>query len=158
MSRKYTVEFEAQTVANASGDYDLFEFTAVDDRPIELIGLWMYVTSELGEAAEEWLRLRIIRGLATTGNGSATTPRPLDPRDVAAGFTAKTVGATVATAGTAINMASPAMNVRSGFEWGPVPDEYGYRIDQADVLLVVRLMAAVIDDVTMSGTALVREC
>jgi hypothetical protein len=32
--RPYTVEFEAQTVATASGDVDLFEFDAAAEKPI----------------------------------------------------------------------------------------------------------------------------
>lgn len=150
-----TVEFEAQTIAQASGDYDLFEIVPADDRPIALVGLHLYVTSELGDAADEWLRLRVITDLTTSSNGTATTPRPIDPRD-SVGFTAETVGATVATTGTAINVWSGAMNVRSGFEmW--FPDLCAPRCDQADTAMYIRLTAAVTDDVTMSGTAFVME-
>lgn len=155
--RLYTVSFSAQSIANASGDYDLFELTPADDRPIELYGLHLAVTSELGDAAEEWLNLNIISDYTSTGNGSSTTPRPLDSRDSAAGFTAETVGATVANTGTPITLFAGGFNVRAGFDWGPVPEGYGYRIDQADTMLVVRMTAAVTDDVTMSGTAWVRE-
>ncbi len=156
MGSIYTVEFEAAAIAALSGDYDLFEFTPADDRPIELVGLHLYVTSELGDAQDEWLRLRIIRGHTTSGGGTATTPRPVNPRAAAAGFTAETVGATIATLGTPINVWSGAMNVRAGFEmW--FPDGCGPRADQADTTMVVRLMAAVADDVTMSGTAFVLE-
>jgi hypothetical protein len=156
MPRAYSVEFEAQTVATASGDYDLFEFTPADDKPIELVGLVLAVTSELGDAAEEWLRLRVIRGHATTGNGTATTPRPLDEGDGAAGFSAETVGSTIASAGTAINLHSDGFNVRAGYQfWWP--DGFGPRCLQTSTLLVVRLMAATLDDVTMSGTAYIRE-
>lgn len=157
MPRIYTVEFEAQTVANASGDVDLFEFDAAAEKPIELFGLFLAVTSEVATnvGEDEFLRLRVIRGHTTSGNGTSTTPRPMDSVDTAAGFAAETNGATIASAGTAVNLHSDAFNVRTGYQfWWP--EGAGPRTSGAD-LLVVRLMAAVADDVTMSGTAYIRE-
>jgi hypothetical protein len=148
--RVYTVEFEAQTIAAASGDYDLFELDAATDKPIAIKSIILKTTSELQEAQEEWLRLRVIRGHTTTGNGTATTPRPLSPADAAAGFAAETVGATIASAGTALNLWSDAFQVRAGYELFRAPEDY-FWTSGAD-LLVVRLMAAVADDLTMSGT------
>jgi len=156
MPRCYTVEFEAQTIAAASGDYDLFEFDATTDKPIELVAVQFGQSSELGDAAEEQLRVRVIRGHTTSSNGTSTTPRPVSPADAAAGFTAETVGSTIASAGTAVNLLSDTFNVRAGFQWGPVPHGMGYWTSGAD-LLVVRLMAAVADDLTLSGTATVIE-
>lgn len=150
MPRLYTVEFEAQAIATASGDYDLFELDAATDKPIELRSIILKVTSELQEAQEEWLRLRIIRGHTTTGNGTAATPRPNSPSDAAAGFAAETVGSTIASTGTAVNLLSDAFNVRNGYELFKAPLE-GFWTSGAD-LLVVRLMAATADDLTMSGT------
>lgn len=154
--REYTAEFEAQTVAAASGDVDLFEFTCADDKPIELYGLHIVTTSELAEAQEEWLRLRVIRGHTTSGStpGSTPTPVPLNPNAAAAGFTVECLNATIASAGTAVNCHSDAFNVRAGYSfWWPEP---GPMATQAS-LLVVRLMAAVTDDVTMTATAYLRE-
>lgn len=156
MPRIYTVEFENYTVATADGDQDLFEFDPGADKPIELIGLELWVTSELQEAQEEWLRLRVIRGHTTVGTGGANpTPQPTDDNFAAAGFTANTLRTGIASAGTAVNLASMAFNVRAGFErfW---PEGCGFKTRGAS-LLVVRLMAAVADDVTMSGTAYVLE-
>lgn len=157
MATLYTVEFEAQTVAQASGDYDLFELSPADDRPVGIFGLELATTSELGEAQEEWLRLRIIRGHTTSGNGTSTTPRPLDPSSSAAAFAAETVGATIASAGTGVNLLSTAMQVRQGYSFGPLPENLEYKSNQTAGLIVVRLMAAVTDDVTMSGTLWVAE-
>jgi hypothetical protein len=153
----YTVEFEGQTIAAASGDVDLFEIAPADDRPVVILGLTLATTSELAEAQEEWLRLRIIRGHATTGNGSATTPRPLNPNVAAAGFAAETLGTTIASAGTGVNLLSDAMQVRNGYSIGPLPLGFGFGCTQAQTLIVVRLMAAVADDVTASGTLWVGE-
>lgn len=152
MPRTYTVAFEAQTVAAASGDVDLFELDAATDKPIELVAVTFGQSTELGDVAEEQLRIAIIRGHSTTGNGTAATPRPLSGADGAASATAKTNGATIASAGTALTLVADTFNVRAGWQWGPQPQGMGIWTSGAD-LLVVRLMAAVADDVAMSGTA-----
>lgn len=157
MARVYSVEFEAQTLAAASGDVDLFELDPAAEKPIEIVGLFLAVTSEVATnvGEDEFARLRIIRGHTSTGNGSATTPRPMDPVDTAAGFAAEVLSATVASAGTAVNLHSDAWNVRAGYQlWWP--EGCGPRSNGAE-LLVVRHMAALADDVTISGTLYVRE-
>lgn len=155
MPRIYTVEVENQTIATADGDVDLLELDAATDKPIELFGIGLYATSEVQEAQEEWARLRIIRGHTTTGNGTSTTPRPVSPADAAAGFAAEIYGATIASAGTAVNLHSFAFNVRAGYEIF-YPEGSGFWTSGAD-LLVVRLMAALADAVSINMTFWVRE-
>lgn len=151
MGRCYSLTFQAQTIANASGDYDLFEIAPADDKPVALHWLHLGQTSELGDAAEEQLRVAVIRGHATGGNGTSTTARPLNPNDTAAGATCETVGSTIASGGTAITICEHVFNIRAGLDliWTP---ELRPVASQADTLIVVRLMAAVADDLTMSGT------
>lgn len=152
----YTVRFRAATIAAASGDYDFFEFTPADDRPIELCGLLISAKTEIKEAEEEQLDWGIVTDNATSGNGTATTPNPCDPRDSTAGFTAESVATTPASTGTAVEMISDNFNVRSGLQiW--LPPQYRPKVDQADVMMCVRLFTALADDATMSGTAWVRE-
>jgi hypothetical protein len=158
MSRLYTCEFEAQTVATASGDYELFELTPAANRPIQIEAYKFAVTSELTEAQEEWLRLRVIRGHTTPGTGGtgSLVPAPVNQFDAAAGFTYATLRTVIASAGTPVICDSDAFNVRAGHNWGPVPEEFGIQTSGSS-LLVVRLVAAVADDLTMSGTIYVRE-
>lgn len=152
----YTVAFREQAVTTALGDYDFFELTPADDRPIELIGLLIATKTEVGDAQEEHVSYGIVTDNATTGNGTTTTPRPLNPRDAAAGFTAETVASTPASTGTAIEVLSDTFNIRSGLQlW--LPEEYRPCADQADVMICVRLFTALADDATFSGTAFVRE-
>jgi hypothetical protein len=153
--RNYTVTVENVTVTNAGGDADLVELDAATDKPIELYGIMLYTTSELQEAQEEWLRCKVIRGHTTTGNGTTATPRPLSPVDTAAGFVAETFSTTIASAGTGVDLAAFAFNVRAGYEI-LLPEGSGYWTSGAD-LLVVRLMAAPTDDVSMNMTFFVRE-
>lgn len=151
----YTVSFDQQTVANASGDYDLFELLAADDKPIEIVALKLDVKSEVGDAAEEQIAYAIVRGNTTTGNGTSTTPRPLDSADQAASFTAEVLATTPASAGTAVNLVLGTFNLRMGLlELYP---ELMRPATRAADLLCVRLLTAVTDDVTMSGTLWVRE-
>jgi hypothetical protein len=152
--RIYTVEFEAQAVTAA---VDIFELTPADDRPIEVIGIFLSQSSDVGDAAEEILRYRVIRGHTTGGSGGAApTPRPLNRSDTAAGFAAETLNTTIASAGSPINLHSDTFNVRTGLQlW--LPDSCEWEATQGDTTLVVRLMAAPTDSLTMSGTLYVRE-
>lgn len=152
----YTVSFDQQTIAAASGDYDLFELVPADDKPIEIVAVSLANKSEVGDAQDEMLAVSIVRGNTTSSNGSATTPQPLDPSDGAASFTAETVGATVATAGTSVNLVVDAFNVRAG--WYQVfPEAMRPKVSQANTGMYVRLTTAAADDLTLSGTLWVRE-
>lgn len=154
MSRIYSVEFEGVAVTAA---VDLFEIAPADDKPCAVHAMFLAQSSDVGDASEEILRYRVIRGHSTTGSGGASaTPVPLDPSDTAAGFTAETNNTTIATAGTAVNVHSGAFNIRSG-EPLVLPPEMRWKVNQAQGLLVVRLMAAPTDSLTMSGTLYVEE-
>lgn len=151
----YTVVFQAQTIAAASGDYDLFELDAAAGKPVEIVALKLGNKSEVSDAQEEMLEYAIVRGNTTTGNGTATTPRPLDPSDGAASFTAKTVSSTPASVGTPLTLVADTFNIRAGLP-EIYPEIMRPKTAEAD-LLCVRLITAVADDVTLSGTLWVRE-
>jgi hypothetical protein len=154
MGEVYTVEFEA--VAVTAGQ-DLFEITPADDKPCRVVGLFLSQSSDVGDAAEEILRLRVIRGFTTGGsNGTAPTPRPVRRSAQAAGFASEVNNTTLATAGSFVNLVSHAFNIRTGLEmW--FPDKCELEASQADTTLVIRLMAAPTDSLTMSGTLFVEE-
>ena len=152
----YTVSFDQQTIAAASGDYDLFEIVPADDRPVELVALFLGNKSEVQDAQDEMLAISIITDHTTSSNGTSATPRPLDPRDAAAGFTAETVGSTVASLGTPITVHVDTFNVRSGLQI-IFPELIRPKVDQADTAMYIRLTAAAADDLTLSGTVYLRE-
>lgn len=155
MPRMYTVVGENISVTNANGDADFLELDAATDLPVELVGWKIMFTSEVQEAQEEWLRFKVIRGHTTTGNGTATTPRPVSVADAAASFTAKIYGATIASVGTAVDLDSFAVQVRAG-DAMILPEGMGYWTSGSS-LLVVRLMAAPADDALCNMTFWVRE-
>lgn len=152
MPRTYTVEAENQVIATADGDVDLVELLPATNKPIEVIGVGLYVTTEVQEAQEEWMRLRWIRGHTTSGStpASTPTPRPVTTGDAAAGFTAEIYNSTIASAGTAVNLHSFAMNVRAGYEIF-YPDRCGFSTSGTE-LLVLRLLAALADAATINMT------
>jgi len=156
MPRVYTVEFENITLANASGDIDILSIDAATDKPTAIKTIVLKTTSELAEAQEEWLRLRVIRGHTTVGSGgSSATARPLSANDSAYGGTVRTNDTTIASAGTAVNLWSDALQVRNGYELWLPPEDWFWTAG-AD-LLVVRLMAAVTDDVVCNGSITIVE-
>lgn len=152
----YTVSFAVTAFTTANGDYDFFELTPASNKPVEIVAIDIGNKTEIGDAQEEQVAYSIIRGHATTGNGTSTTPRPLDPSDGAASFTAETVASTVASTGTAITVYQSTFNIRSGL-YLVFPEIMRPKASQADTLLVVRMTSTLADDADLSGTLFVRE-
>jgi hypothetical protein len=153
MPRTYTLAFEGAAIAAASGDYDLFSFLAAANTTLELIEFTLGQYTELGDAAEEQLRLRVVRGHTTApSGGNSATARPVSPLDSAFSGTVRTVDPTIASAGTAIDLLNDTMNVRAGYPWGPRPQGAGYWVN-GSAYLNIRLQAAVADDLSLNGTA-----
>lgn len=151
----YTVVFDQQAFTAALGDYDFFELDAAAEKPIEIVALKISNKSEVGDAQEEMVAYSIVRGNTTSGNGASTTPRALDPSDGAASFTAKVVASTPASAGTPLTLVADTFNIRAGLS-EIYPEAMRPKTTGAD-LLCVRLLTALADDATLSGTVWVRE-
>lgn len=153
-SRIYTVSFTGVAVTTA---VDLWEITPADDKPILILGMFIGQSSDAGDAQDEMLGYRVIRGHTTSGSGgTATTPRPLDRSGAAAGFTAETCNTTAASVGSTVDLHADTFNVRAGEKlW--LPQGCEWEASQADTTIVVRLIGAPADSLTMSGTLYVRE-
>jgi len=150
----YAVCFENVAVTAAQ---DFFEITPADDKPIVIHACYLTQSTELGDAAEEQLRVKIIRGHATGGSGgTAPTPASLDPAGSAAGFAAEVNNTTIASTGTTVDLHAECFNVRTGWIYIPTP-EARPKASQANTTIVVRLMANPTDSITMSGTLIVEE-
>lgn len=160
MSRLYTVSYQG-TLTAAGGDSDLLEVLPADDKPCRLRGWILGQTSEVGDAAEENIRLSIMRLPATVtsgSGGSAPTPAPLDSADTAAGFASECNNTTVATtSGTAVTLAEIAWNERaSPYEFW-FPDERFCPIVKQGEALVVRNQTTIADDLTIVMTFFIEE-
>lgn len=155
MSRIYTVVFENVTVSAAQ---DLFSVNPADDKPVKIRGLRLSQVSELGDAAEENLRVVVRRGFTTVGSGGgAFTPTPLDPADAAAGASCRINDTTPAGTGTGTILDPLGWNIRmSPFEtWYPDP-EFSPKTVQGS-FITVTLLSTPADAISMSGTLFIEE-
>lgn len=154
MPQMYTVSFEGVAVTAAQ---DFFEITPGDDRAVAIAGIFLAQYSDLADAAEEILRWSIVRGHSTGGSGgSAPTPAVVGRRNAAAGFTAEVNNTTIASAGTGVTLHADAFNIRAGLGiW--FPPECRHEADQSNTTIVVRLLGAPTDSLSMSGTLYVVE-
>lgn len=154
--RDYTVQVQAVSVGTAA--QDLFEFGPADDKPIKIIGLELGQDTELGDAAEEAMRLAIRRGNATTGSGgSAPTVRATDKHDAAAAFAAEANNTTKASTGSPITILNTAWNERMSPSIWWWPDNFGVSSDQADTTACIEMVTTIADALTLNQTAYVRE-
>lgn len=152
--RLYTVDLTPTAVTVAA---DLVELTCADDKVLTVVAANIHQTSDFGDAQDEIISLVWVRGNTTSGSGgSAPTPRPLDPGDAAASFTAETFNTTAASAGTAVNLPRHGFNVRSGIERPLTPEEMP-KTSQSAGLLVLRMASAPADSLTIAGSVTVRE-
>ena len=159
MGRIYTIPWTGAILA-ADTDMDLWEFTPVDDQPIRLRGFRLGQTTELGDAAEESLRITVKRLLATFSTGTGgITPVAEEPAKSAQapGFTVEAQNETLATGGSTEILDELAWNVRNTpFEiW--YPDERFCPSAKQPEGLVIRLEDTVDDDITFVGVAWVEE-
>ena len=148
----YTVAFDNQSWTNAGGTRDAFYLAPADDRPVAITGISIDQISDVGDTEEEMLRLTAIRGHTSVGSGgTSATARGLLPSAPSAAGTYRYNDSTVASGGTTQTVGAWAFNVRTGLLWLPTPEQYLW-VTQAQTSLVIRLMAAPADDVTVSGT------
>jgi hypothetical protein len=160
VSRIYYVPFTG-TITNAGGDVDLLEVLPADDKPIKLRGIILSQISEVGDAAEEGLRISIIRigATVTSGSGgSAVTPVAVDSADAAAGAACECGNTTVATtSGASTTVAEFGWNIRnSPYEmWFPDP-QFSPKAKQGEAL-VIRQQTTAADDYTGAFTFVIEE-
>lgn len=149
MGRLYVGSFENVAVTAAQ---DFFEIAPASNKPIQIHGYGLHQTTDLGDAAEEILRISLVRGHTTSGSGGSTmTPALLNSSaDTAAGDTTIEINNTTiaSTAGTTLYV--HGMNIRAGLEvWFPPEARPG--VSAADTTVVLRLLAAPADSLTMGG-------
>jgi hypothetical protein len=149
----YTVPWTG-TVTNAGGNTDLWELTPASNKPISIAGIRLGQISEVGDAAEEGLIVRVIRMRATVtsgSGGSAGAPEDVSLANQAPSFSSETNNTTVATtSGDTEVIDLIPWNIRnSPFEiWYPEPELQPAAGSAAGEVLIVRLDTTVADDIT----------
>lgn len=154
--RIFTIPFVAVVVTAVQ---DLWEITTGSSRPLLVHSIEIEQETEVGDAAEEGLRIVVRRGTAGTTSGSggtAVTPRPKWSTDVAAAFVAEVNNTTVMSAGTITDLRGWAWNVRVPFFKCFTPETQLGVIGTGE-RLTVALPVAPADAITMNGTLTVEE-
>jgi hypothetical protein len=154
MSRIYSIPLSG-TYTTAGTDTDLLEILPADDKPVKLLGFALGQTSEVGDTAEEGVRISVIRlpATVTSGSGGATPViAATDSADTAAGFAAEVNNTTVATtSGTGVTLAELGWNERNTpYEfWFPPRCEPIVKQGEG---LVIRAQTTLADDVSIACT------
>lgn len=150
MGRVYSVPFDnvADTVA-----MDVWEVTPADDKPVALREIKIYQFSDLGDAAQEIIRVGVYRAFTTSGSGGTTpTPAPYpNSIDTAAGATVEMNNTTVATtSGVLIDVF--CFNIAVGLEAAfPADPQDRPGASQANTTIIVRIIGAPADSLSLSG-------
>lgn len=151
------------TLTNAGGDADLLELTPADDYPIRLQRLFLSQGSELGDAAEEALRITVRRlgATVTSGGTNGTTGVSKEIPDSGGGaaqLTAEANNTSVATTTGANDILWDGYwNIRQSpleIVW---PDPQFQPTAKGPEVLVVRCESTAADDISFSITAEVLE-
>jgi hypothetical protein len=162
MSRIYAVPYTG-TITNAGGNTDIFSLQPADDKPLRLRGFTLGNVSEVGDAAEEALRISVTYLPATftvgSGGNAVTAVAPIDDNAGNVwGATVRTNDTTVATtSGTAIVKDEFAWNIRNSPYERWYPDERFAPSCAQATGIVIRCETTPADDFTFSGTAFFEE-
>ena len=154
MPRQYNVVYNG-TITNAGGNADLLEVLPASNKPVRLVGWSLGQTSEIGDSAEEAIRITVQRFPATVtsgSGGSSVTPVAPDGNDTAAGFTAECNNTTVATTnGTAVVLEEHSWNIRSSPWERHIPEDRRPRAVSGEAL-IVRMESTLSDDIAANLT------
>lgn len=159
-SRVFSIPFTA-TVTAAGTDTDLWEISPAANYPVILRRIMLGQISEVGDTAEEGLRLTVkrLRATVTSGSGgSAGAPEDLARANQTPNLSAETNNSTVATTtgDTEVLDEIPWINRISPLEiWYPEA-KFAPRVMNGEVL-VVRLETTLADDMTFAGAIFVEE-
>ena len=158
MGLMFTVSFNG-TITAAGGDTDLFEFLS-PVRPILLRQINLGQISEVAGAAEEGLRLSVIRitGSIVGGNpGNPGSAEHVSRANQSLGATQAVNNDTVATGTLEILDEIPWINRQSPMILKYPDKRFCPRIAGAGEALVVRLQTTLADDMTFVGSVILEE-
>lgn len=153
MSGIYTAVFNNVAVTAIQ---DLFEIVAASDAVVRIHDIHLSQNTDVGDAAEEVLRIELTSGHTTSGSGgSAPTAIPHNIGQAAFGGTVEVNNTTQASAGTIVTHYVWNWNIRVGFDKIFTP-ETRPRIAPSG-RMCLELPAAPADSVTMSGSVTFEE-
>jgi hypothetical protein len=156
--RIYAARFQAVAVTAAQDFFEVLAGTAVKT---SILGWSLSQTTDLGDAAEEVLRIETVRGIGTvtsgSGGGSNPTAQPIDDKDAAFTGTVEINNTTRMATGTG------SLESLDEYGWNiRIPWEKEFIPEKRPVLApgdrwTLSLVAAPADSVTISGTVWIAE-
>lgn len=155
--RLYTASWDAATAVTAQ--IDVFWIAPADDKMVYLEELTIWQTSDFGDAQDEVIGLQIIRGFTSVGSGGSASPLigKNEPAGAAIGATVRCRDTTPAATGTTDIQHEDGWNVRAPYIWTPPSDDWRPYATQVQTSLVVKLLAAPVDSLTMNASCKLRE-
>lgn len=147
MSRMYSCTFDAVAITAVQ---DIFSLLAPSNVAVRLHALDLFQTSDLGDAQEEVLRIRIRQGQTVVGSGGTSgTAIPQDVDDAASGSTIRLNDTTQAGTGTIVVDEIFGWNIRVPLTriWTPETRP----IAKGGRRLTIELVGAPADSITVSG-------
>lgn len=153
MPRMYSCSFDAVAITAVQ---DLFALVAPTNATVRIHQFDLFQTTDLGDAQEEVLRLRIRQGQTVAGSGgSAGTIIPQDVDDSASGATVRTNDTTQANTGTIVVDEIFGWNIRVPMTriWTPETRP----IVKGGRRATFELLGAPTDSVTVSGMLIWQE-
>lgn len=148
MSRIYTAVFNNVAVTAIQ---DLFELVAPADSVVMLHDIHLSQNTDVGDAAEEILRIELTSGHATSGSGgSSVTPVPRSLGTAAFGGTCEVNNTTQASTGTIVTHYVWNWNIRGPFDKIFTPETKP--VISPSARMCIELPAAPADSITMSGS------
>jgi hypothetical protein len=153
MGRLYTAVFNNVAVTAIQ---DLFEIVAPATGIVLLHDIHISQNTDVGDAAEEVLRIELTSGHTTSGSGGSTvTPVSLDLGDAAFAGTCEVNNTTQASAGTIVTHYVWNWNIRVGFDKIFTPETRP--LIRPSRRMCLELPAAPADSLTMSGSITIEE-
>jgi hypothetical protein len=147
----YSVSFNAVAVTAAQ---DLLSLASASTTVCEILGIVLSQNTEVGDAQDEDLNIRLVKGVgATVGSGgSSQTPAKLETGAAAAAFTARKNDTTIMVAGggSLLTLHTDSWNVRTQWVFEPTPERRIFL--SPSERFTVELVSAPADSVTMNGT------
>ena len=143
------------STAAPTAAFDAVEIVEAGSGLVLIKRLYVWQTSDLGDANEEVLRADWVRGNTTTGSGNQTTViTPNNSFDPAGTFTAKLLATTPATAGSPLSLCVQGWNIRQPLELiFPPGEELILRNGERGCLRI----SAPADAITVNACALVEQ-
>jgi len=161
MPRLYSVPIDNVTLSATS---DLAQLNPASNKPIRFAGLFLWQTTDVGDAQEEWLRFTVIRRTGTTSNGTggtSVTPQPIGATGQSAGFTVnRSIASASQGSGTDTVVMPLAMNIRAGIELLLPPElrpDFIHGDTTLEAGMIIRVPVAPNSSISLSGFIAIEE-